>query len=162
MATALFQSFLAQHNDHVSGSLAHDDAAKLQFVHRRMLSDGEDARGSFAVPPASKTFVAHAPQLPPLPSAKQRKKSFVLPPRLSFSASGSRRASQSSNATPPPAPSTLELESVNVRICFPEIDTRAFGSPRPIAFPTLANDAKTSSLGTFLTASKSVRVRLDA
>lgn len=147
----------------MTGSLPHDDAVKLQFVHRRMLSDGDDSRGSFAATSASKTFVAHAPQLPPMPSAK-RKKSFVLPPRLSFSYSrtseAGRRASQGPTGLQSPAATTttaLELECVNVSICFPEIDTSAFGSPRPIVFPTLANDAKPSSLGTFLSASKSVR-----
>lgn len=146
MHTALFQSFLAQHHDHMSGILPYDDALKLQFVHRRLLNDDvSDFRGSFAVTSASKTFVAHVPQLPPMPAMAKRKQSFVLPTRLSIS------ELQSSAATATERKRSIALEPVNVSICFPELDVNAFGSPREIVFPRRANDAATSSLGTFLT-----------
>lgn len=142
--TVLFQSFLVQHHDHMSGSLPHDDALKLQFVHRRLLNDdASDFRGSFATTSASKTFVAHVPQLPALLTMTKRKQSFVLPARLSI---GGLKSSVISTERK----RSIALEPVNVSICFPELDVSAFGSPREIIFPTRANDAVTSSLGTFL------------
>lgn len=127
MQTALFQSFIAQHNDHMNGNLPQELAMKLEFVHQRMLSTGNSE--SLAANVSNKTFVAHTPQSQE-PSAKTKVE----------------RLTPMSNSKTTACSSGL----------FPDIDVNAFGTPRKVVFPTLSNDVVTSSLGTLMSSNSAL------
>lgn len=124
MQTALFQSFIAQHNDHMNGNLPQELAMTLEFVHQRLLSSGNSE--PVAANASNKTFVAHTPQC------------------QESSAKTTSNDIRSISVTPPTS------NSKSTAYSFPDINVNAFGTPRKVVFPTLSNDVVTSSLGTLM------------